>query len=116
MAFTRESAGTGPVNLKIVPVTGAAFAGLPMYSHTYSKSMDQPGKVANPARDQLNMDKLMRAFPPPHQILVCTVMSTKGVENVVVFFRSAAQLCLTISILRISIFLSDTYTGATYTT
>ena len=25
-----------------------------MYSHTYSKSMDQPGKVANPARGQLN--------------------------------------------------------------
>ena len=23
----RESAGTGPVNLKVVPVTGAAFAG-----------------------------------------------------------------------------------------
>ena len=25
-----------------------------MYCHTYSKSMDQPGKVANPARGQLN--------------------------------------------------------------
>ena len=25
-----------------------------MYSHTYSKSMDQPGKVANPPRGQLN--------------------------------------------------------------
>ena len=25
-----------------------------MYGHTYSKSMDQPGKVANPARGQLN--------------------------------------------------------------
>ena len=25
-----------------------------MYVHTYSKSMDQPGKVANPARGQLN--------------------------------------------------------------
>ena len=25
-----------------------------MYGHTYSKSMDQPGKVANPARVQLN--------------------------------------------------------------
>ena len=23
-----------------------------MYGHTYSKSMDQPGKVANPARGQ----------------------------------------------------------------
>ena len=25
-----------------------------MYGHTYSKRMDQPGKVANPARGQLN--------------------------------------------------------------
>ena len=27
-----------------------------MYGHTYSKSMDQPGKVANPARGQLNSE------------------------------------------------------------
>ena len=27
-----------------------------MYGHTYSKSMDQPGKVANPARGQLNRE------------------------------------------------------------
>ena len=27
-----------------------------MYSHTYSKSMDQPGEVANPARGQLNRE------------------------------------------------------------
>ena len=27
-----------------------------MYGHTYSKSMDQPGKVANPARGQLNVE------------------------------------------------------------
>ena len=25
-----------------------------MYGHIYSKSMDQPGKVASPARGQLN--------------------------------------------------------------
>ena len=25
-----------------------------LYGHTYSKSMDQPGKVASPARGQLN--------------------------------------------------------------
>ena len=25
-----------------------------MYGHTYSNSMDQPGKVASPARGQLN--------------------------------------------------------------
>ena len=27
-----------------------------MYGHTYSKSIDQPGKVANPARGQLNRE------------------------------------------------------------
>ena len=27
-----------------------------MYGHTYSKSSDQPGKVANPARGQLNRE------------------------------------------------------------
>ena len=27
-----------------------------MYGHTYSKIMAQPGKVANPARSQLNRD------------------------------------------------------------
>ena len=28
-----------------------------MYGHTYSKNMDQPGKVANPARGQLNREE-----------------------------------------------------------
>ena len=28
-----------------------------MYGHTYSKSMDQPGKVANPARGQLDREE-----------------------------------------------------------
>ena len=32
-----------------------------VWSHTYSKSMDQPGKVANPARGQLNMENV--CFP-----------------------------------------------------
>ena len=27
-----------------------------MYGHTYSKSKDQPDKVANPARGQLNRE------------------------------------------------------------
>ena len=27
-----------------------------MYGHTYGKSMDQPGKVASPARGQLNRE------------------------------------------------------------
>ena len=33
------------------------------YSYTDSKSSDQPGKVANPARDQLNRDNA--CFPVP---------------------------------------------------
>ena len=32
-----------------------------MYSHTYSKSIDRPGKVANPARGQLNREE--ECFP-----------------------------------------------------
>ena len=37
-----------------------------MYSHTYSKSMDQPGKVVKPARGQLNRenDFSLPAFAP----------------------------------------------------
>ena len=27
-----------------------------IYGHTFSKSIDQPGKVANPARGQLNSE------------------------------------------------------------
>ena len=34
-----------------------------MYGHTFSKSMDQPGKVANPARGQL--DRENEYFPVP---------------------------------------------------
>ena len=33
-----------------------------MYGHTFSKSIDQPGKVANPARRQLNREN---EFPCP---------------------------------------------------
>ena len=41
-----------------------------MYGHTYSKSMDQPGKVANPARDQLNEENNipLSAFAPENFI------------------------------------------------
>ena len=37
-----------------------------MYGHTNSESMDQPGKVANPARGQLNREKNipLSAFAP----------------------------------------------------
>ena len=42
----------------------------PMYGHTYSKSMDQPGKVANPARGQLNREKNipLSAFVPENLV------------------------------------------------
>ena len=39
----------------------------PVYSNTYRKSMDQPGKVASPARGQLNRKKLI--FPCPRSCL-----------------------------------------------
>ena len=34
-----------------------------MYGHIYSKSMDQPGKVANPARGQLNRENGFFSVP-----------------------------------------------------
>ena len=35
-----------------------------MYGRIYSKSMDQPGKVANPARGQLNMENEQSTVVP----------------------------------------------------
>ena len=42
-----------------------------MYGHhiTYSKSMDQPGKVTNPARGQLNRENEYGVFPCPRSCL-----------------------------------------------
>ena len=52
-----------PVHLHTQAESGAYLRGSsrvprrrPMHGHTYSKSMDQPGKVANPARGQLNRE------------------------------------------------------------
>ena len=41
-----------------------------MYGHTYSKSMDQPGKVANPGRGQLNRENYISpsAFAPENSV------------------------------------------------
>ena len=42
-----------------------------MYGHTYSKSMNQPGKVANPARGHLNREKMIiskSAFVPENLV------------------------------------------------
>ena len=42
-----------------------------MYGDTYSKSMEQPGKVANPDRGQLNREenKILFAFVPENLVL-----------------------------------------------
>ena len=42
------------VGFKIVEYS--TRANMFMHGHTYSKSVDQPGKVANPARGQLNRE------------------------------------------------------------
>ena len=42
-----------------------------MYGHTYSKGMDQPGKVANPAHGQLNRENeyfLVRVLAPENLV------------------------------------------------
>ena len=48
------------LNISIDRIVGImppeVFLGVCMYGHTYSKSMDQPGKVANPFRGQLNKE------------------------------------------------------------
>ena len=49
-----------------------------MYGHTYSKSMDQPGKVVNPARGQLNRENCPEADIPESKIHVCTLQSCHG--------------------------------------
>ena len=50
--FSFNSRRRGRVRQKI----GERSPPLCMYGYTYSKSMDQPGKVANPARGQLNRE------------------------------------------------------------
>ena len=42
------------------------------YGHTHSKSMDQPGKVANPARGQLNRENNipLSAFVPENLVSI----------------------------------------------
>ena len=47
-------------------LTACVCRGARMYGHTYSQSLDQPGKVANPARGQLNREN---EFPCPRSRL-----------------------------------------------
>ena len=44
------------VPLSYIIINLALFDYVYMNGHTYSKSMDQPGKVANPARGQRNSE------------------------------------------------------------
>ena len=46
-----------------VPYFCSGRKALCMYGHTYSKSMDQPGKVVNPARGQLNRENEYFSVP-----------------------------------------------------
>ena len=54
-----RAAGEPPVATTCVTSTATLYIGgmTNLYGHRYSKSTDQPGKVANPARGQLNRKK-----------------------------------------------------------
>ena len=58
-----------------------------MYGHTYSKSMNQPGEVANPARGQLNRGLRIRsretdsALPRPSVSLLISILRLNLVLN-----------------------------------
>ena len=62
---------------------------------TYSKSMDQPGKVANPARGQLNREKM---FPCPR---ACLRIWSRETGSAV-----PSRVSLLISILRLNLVLT----------
>ena len=68
-----------------------------MYGHTYSKRMYQPGKVANPARGQLNREKKW-IFPSPRSRLK---ISSRETSSAVPF-----RVSLPISVLRLNLVLT----------
>ena len=47
--YLRVVFSNGAADIMVHICTAALFTVYNMYGHTYSKSMDQPGKVANPA-------------------------------------------------------------------
>ena len=59
--FQRDLAGGGTSVRTNISLLGGRQCYVSMYGHTYSKSMDQPGKVANPALGQLNRENVF--FP-----------------------------------------------------
>ena len=66
-----------------------------MNGHTYNKSMDQPGKVANPARGQLNRELI---FPRPCSCLRIWSRETGSAVP--------SRVSLLISILRLNLVLT----------
>ena len=54
-----------------------------MYGHTYSKSKDQPGKVANPAPGQLNreINISLSAFAPENLVYTTVQRNVLLVER-----------------------------------
>ena len=68
-----------------------------MYGHTCSKSMDQPGKVANPARGQLKREKYY--FP------VVRVRSRLRILSCETGLAVPSGVSLLISILRLNLVL-----------
>ena len=57
-----------------------------MYGHRYSKSMDRPGKVANPARVQLNRENDIPLSPCVPENLVLRDGGTCGIYDYYIFF------------------------------
>ena len=67
-----------------------------MYGHTYSKSMDQPDKVASHARGQLNRENII--FPCPRSRLRIWSRETSSAVP--------SRVSLLISILRLNLVLT----------
>ena len=62
-----------------------------MYGHTYSKSMDQPGKVTNPARGQLNRKMNISRSPFAPENLVSRDGSSSPVPRQPVHLHTQAE-------------------------
>ena len=67
------------------------------YSHAYSKSMDQPGKVANPARGQLNKENKHFSLCPRSRLGIWSRETGSAVPS---------RVRLLISILRLNLVLT----------
>ena len=66
-----------------------------MYCHTYSKSTDEPAKVANPVRGQLNRENEYFIFPCPRSRLIIWSRETGS--------AIPSRVSLLISILRLNL-------------